>query len=274
MVPCPSSRNFERIYYNMSTPTTNNLIERLFSAGAHFGFKKSRRHPTVTPYLFTSKDGNDIFDLEQSAALIEAAAAVLHEAGKNGKNVIFVGTKDEVSRLVHATAESIAMPYVTNRWIGGMLTNWSEIKKRIMRLESLTTERESGELDRKYTKKERVMITREVDKLTFNFAGIKNLTRTPDLMVVVDPRHDFIAVQEASDIRIPVIALMSSDCDAAKITHPVFVNDALQSSVSVVLGELAKAYSEGKAQFVPKPVVTRTPIATDSRARRPRPVSA
>lgn len=259
----------------MSTPTTNNLIERLFSAGAHFGFKKSRRHPTVTPYLFTSKDGNDIFDLEQSAALIEAAAAVVNEAGKNGKTVVFVGTKDEVSKLVQTTAESLALPYVTNRWIGGMLTNWSEIKKRIMRLESLIAERESGELDRKYTKKERVMINREIDKLNFNFAGIKNISKTPDLMVVVDPRHDFIAVQEAADIRIPVIALMSSDCDAAKITHPVFVNDALQSSVRVVLGELAKAYTAGKAQFVPKPVAPRVaPTSSDSRPRRPRPTVA
>jgi small subunit ribosomal protein S2 len=258
----------------MSTPTTNNLIERLFSAGAHFGFKKSRRHPTVTSYLFTSKDGNDIFDLEQSAGLIEAAAAVVNEAGKNGKTVVFVGTKDEVSKLVQTTAESLALPYVTNRWIGGMLTNWSEIKKRIMRLDSLMAERESGELDRKYTKKERVMINREIDKLNFNFAGIKNITKTPDLMVVVDPRHDFIAVQEASDIRIPVIALMSSDCDAAKVTHPVFVNDALQSSVSVVLGELAKAYTDGKAQFVPKPVAPRVPTtSSDSRPRRPRPTA-
>jgi small subunit ribosomal protein S2 len=253
----------------MSTPTTNNLIERLFSAGAHFGFKKSRRHPTVTSYLFTSKDGNDIFDLEQSAALIESAAAILNEAGKNGKNVVFVGTKDEVSRLVKATAESISMPFVTNRWIGGMLTNFSEIKKRIARLDSLMAERESGELDRKYTKKERVMINREIDKLNFNFAGIKTLTRTPDMMVVVDPRHDVIAVQEALDVRIPVIALLSSDCDASKITHPVFVNDALQSSVTVVLGELSKAYAEGKAQFVPKPVVSSRP-SSDSRPRRPR----
>lgn len=254
----------------MSTPTTNNLIERLFSAGAHFGFKKSRRHPTVTQYLFTSKDGNDIFDLEQSASLIESAAAVLTEAGKNGKNVVFVGTKDEVSRLVEATAQSIAMPFVTNRWIGGMLTNWSEIKKRIMRLDALMNERESGELDRKYTKKERVLINREIDKLNFNFAGIKTLPKTPDLMVVVDPRHDFIAVEEATDIRIPVIALMSSDCDAAKVTHPIVVNDALQSSVKVVLDELARAYAEGKAQFVPKPVAPRTPMASDSRPRRPR----
>lgn len=261
----------ERIYYFMSTQSTQNLIERLFSAGAHFGFKKSRRHPTVTPYLFTSKDGNDIFDLEQSAALIETAASIINEAGKNGKNVVFVGTKDEVSRLVKDTAESIEVPYVSNRWIGGMFTNFSEIKKRIARLESLMAERESGELDRKYTKKERVLINREIDKLNFNFAGIKSLTRTPDLMVVVDPRHDVIAVQEALDIRIPVIALMSSDCDASKITHPVFVNDALQSSVSIVLGELAKAFTEGKGQFVPKPVAPR--VSSDSRPRRPRPTA-
>jgi small subunit ribosomal protein S2 len=225
--------------------------------------------------LFTSKDGNDIFDLEQSASLIEAAAAVVNEAGKNGKNIVFVGTKDEVSRIVKDTAESLEMAYVTNRWIGGMITNWSEIKKRILRLESLKNEQESGELDRKYTKKERVMIQREIDKLNYNFAGIKNLPKTPDLMVVVDPRHDFIAVQEANDMRIPVIALMSSDCDAKKITHPVWVNDALQSSVSVVLGELAKAFAEGKTQFVPKPVAPRSPSTTssDSRPRRPRPTA-
>ena len=254
----------------MSTPSTNNLIERLFSAGAHFGFKKSRRHPTVTPYLFTSKDGNDIFDLEQSAALIESAAAVLNEAGKNGKTVIFVGTKDEVSAVVKTNAEVAGMPFVTNRWIGGMLTNWSEIKKRIMRLDSLMNEREAGELDRKYTKKERVLLNREIDNLNFNFAGIKSLTRTPDIMVVVDPRHDVIAIQEALDMRVPVIALMSSDCDASRITYPIVVNDALQASVKVVLAELVAAFNAGKATYVPKPVAPR-PVSSDSRPRRPRP---
>ena len=133
-------------------------------------------------------------------------------------------------------------------------------------------ERESGELDRKYTKKERVMINREIDKLNFNFSGIKTLTRTPDLMVVVDPRHDVIAVQEAIDMKVPVIALMSSDCDAARITYPVFVNDALQSSVKVVLGELTAAFTAGKTQFVPKPVAPRPVVTTE--ARRPRPRTA
>ncbi len=257
----------------MSTQSTQTLIDRLFTAGAHFGFKKSRRHPTVTQYLFTSKDGNDIFDLEQSATLIQAAAAVMNEAGKNGKTVIFAGTKDEVARLVRASAEKVSMPYVTNRWIGGMLTNFSEIKKRIMRLDSLTNERESGELDRKYTKKERVMINREITKLEFNFAGIKGITKTPDLMVVVDPRHDVIAVQEARDMRVPIIALLSSDGDASKVTHPIMVNDALQSSVSVVLDELTAAFAAGRAEYVPKPVAPRTPVVSDSRPRRPRPTA-
>jgi len=258
----------------MSTPSTQNLIDRLFSAGAHFGFKKSRRHPTVTPYLFTTKEGNDIFDLEQSAALIETAAAVLNEMGKNGKTAIFVGTKDEVSAITKVAAERIEMPYVTNRWIGGMFTNFSEIKKRILRLESLTNERESGELDRKYTKKERVLINREIDKLNFNFAGIKSFPRPPAVMVVVDPRIEVIAVQEAIDMGVPVIALMSSDCNVSRITYPVIVNDALQASVSVVLAELTAAFAAGKAQYVPKPVAPRTPLATDSRTRRPRPATA
>jgi len=254
----------------MSTPSTNTLIEQLFSAGAHFGFKKSRRHPSVTPYLFASKDGNDIIDLEQSAELIIKAAAFLEESGKNGKTVVFVGTKDEVSRIVKEVAEKLAMPYVTNRWIGGMMTNFSEIKKRIARLESLTLEQESGELERKYTKKERVLITREMDKLKHNFGGIKALTRPADVMVVVDPRHDSIAVQEARDLNIPIIALMSSDCDVTSVTYPVIVNDALQASVSVVIAELARSFEIGKAAFVPRPVAPRIPAVDSRPARRPR----
>lgn len=253
----------------MSTQTQNTLIERLFAAGAHFGFKKSRRHPTVTPYLFTAKDGNDIFDLEKTAASIAAAATVLEEAGKLGKTVLFVGTKDEVTRLVKDAAEKASMPYVVNRWIGGMMTNYSEIKKRIYRLESLIAEKESGELERKYTKKERVLLNREVDKLQFNFGGIKAAGRIADIMVVVDPRHDAIAVNEARDMGVPVIGIMNSDCDVAKVTYPVVMNDSLQSSVATVLAELVTAYQTGRAAYVPRPVTPR-PTTTDSRPRRPR----
>jgi small subunit ribosomal protein S2 len=239
----------------MSTNST--LIQRLFNAGAHFGFKKSRRHPTVVPYLFTTKEGVDIFDLEKTAAIVADVKELLKQAGLTGKTVLFVGTKDESAKIIKATAEGVGAPYVANRWIGGMLTNFSEIKKRINRLEALTHESTSGELERKYTKKERVMIGREMDKLAFNFGGIKDMQKSPDYMLVVDPRHDHIAVTEAISRNVPIIAIMSSDCDAAKITYPVVVNDSLQASVSLILEELAAAYKEGTSAYTPRPVVAR-----------------
>lgn len=234
-----------------STNGTSTLVQRLFNAGAHFGFKKSRRHPTVAPYLFATKEGVDIFDLEKTAASLEATKELLKQAGLLGKTVLFVGTKDESSKIVKRVAEGIGAPYVSNRWIGGMLTNFSEIKKRINRLEALNHEMTSGELERKYTKKERVMIGREITKLTFNFAGIAAMQKSPDFMLVVDPRHDVIAVTEAHVKGIPVIAIMSSDCNADKIDYPVVANDSLQTSVTTILEELAAAYKEGVAAYTP-----------------------
>lgn len=253
----------------MSTQDSNTLIDRMFSAGAHFGFKKSRRHPTTIPYLFTSKDGNDIFDLEKSAALLTHAVSVVTEAASHGKTILFVGTKDEISRIVKESAEQAEQPYVTNRWIGGMLTNFSEIKKRIARLASLEHEKTNGELDRKYTKKERVIINREIDKLKFNFGGIATVTRPADLMIVVDSRHDSIAIAEARDLKIPVIAIMSSDCNIGTVTYPITINDTLQSSVALALGELVKGIKLGKANYVPKPVAPREASVARPQ-RRPR----
>ncbi len=251
----------------MSTQTNNqSLIERLFGAGAHFGFKKSRRHPTVTPFLFGTKDGNDIFNLEQTNELIANAKAVLKEAAMNGKNILFVGTKSEVIVCVKAAAAKVEMPYVVNRWIGGMMTNLPEIKKRIMRMEELVREQESGELERKYTKKERLLLSRELTKLENNFSGIRKITKTPDFMVVVDPRHDSIAVKEALQMRVPIIGIMSSDCDVAEVAYPVLVNDALQASVKLVLDELVASILEGKEAYVAKPVAPKTEV-------RPRPVA-
>jgi small subunit ribosomal protein S2 len=231
-----------------------NLVSRLFEAGSHFGFKKARRHPTVTPFLYATKEGSDVIDLAKTSESLVAAKETLKVAGSMGKVVLFVGTKDEVSRIVKAAAEKVEAPYVTNRWIGGMLTNWSEIKKRINRLETLTNEKTTGELDRKYTKKERVVIGREATKLEFNFFGISKMTKMPDLMVVVDPRYDSIAVLEAAEKRIPVMAVMSTDGDASMVKYPVVANDALQSSVSLIVDELIAAYAEGKTAFVPAEV--------------------
>lgn len=241
----------------MSTETeSQSIIERLFSAGAHYGFSKSRRHPTAIPYLYGNKQGVDVFDLEKVVTSLQNASTLLEDAGKNGQSVLFVGTKDEISRIVQTEAERAEVPYVTNRWIGGMLTNFPQMKKRIDRLIYLVSEGEKGELERKYTKKERVMIGREIEKLTFNFGSVRTLEKPPQLMVVVDPRHDSIAVTEAKTLNIPVIGVMNSDSDASKVTVPVFVNDTLQSSVSLVLHELTDAFLKGRAAYTPAPART------------------
>jgi small subunit ribosomal protein S2 len=226
---------------------TKTLIERLFSVGAHFGFTKSRRHPTVSPYIFGTKQGTDIIDLEKTMVLLENAKAVLSEAAQSGKTVLFVGTKEEIVSVVEAHAVRVEMPFVVHRWVGGMLTNFSEIKKRIQRLNDLVSQGESGELERKYTKKERVIIGREYDKLVHNFAGIQKMERLPSYVIVVDPRHDHIAVKEARELKIPVIGILSSDTNLDTITYPIVVNDGLQSSVSLILSELAHAYETGKS---------------------------
>lgn len=228
-----------------SNVTNATLIERLFAVGAHFGFTKSRRHPTVLPYLFGNKQGTDIFDLEKTSELLIAAKEVLYDAGKTGKTVLFVGTKDEIAPIVQAHAEDVGMPYVINRWIGGTLTNFPEIKKRTQRLNDLTSQSGSDELERKYTKKERVLIGREREKLLFNFGGIQTLEKLPQLMVVVDPRHSAIAVDEANEMGVPVVGITSSDANLKEVTHPVVANDSLQSSVTFVLDELTEALKEG-----------------------------
>jgi len=240
-----------------------NLVSRLFEAGSHFGFRKARRHPTVAPFLYGTKDGSDVIDLAKTSEALVKAKEILKEAGSMGKTVLFVGTKDEVAKIVKKAAEKSDAMYVTNRWIGGMLTNYSEIKKRINRLEELTNEKTTGELDRKYTKKERGVIGREATKLEFNFFGISKMTKMPDMLLVVDPRHDSIAVAEATEKKIPVMAIMSTDVDASLIKYPLVANDALQTSVSLIMEELAAAYIEGKSAFVPK----ESPAAGNTRRR-------
>jgi small subunit ribosomal protein S2 len=244
----------------MNTPT---LIQQLFNAGAHFGFSKSRRHPSVGPYLFGTKQGTDIFDLEKTSALLSEAIEFVRTLGEEGKTVLFVSTKTEVSDIVRACADRANMPFVTNRWIGGILTNWSEIKKRLARLASFKEQSASGELDRKYTKKEKLMMSREADKLEFNFGGISRIERTPDALIVVDPRHDKVAVTEANNAKVPVIALMCSDCDMAMVTKPVLGNDSHRASVTLIMNQLTDALIDGRSRFTPKTTkpAERTPVA-------------
>ncbi len=228
----------------MSTQT-NPTIDGMFSAGAHFGLGRSRRHPTIASFIFGTKNRTDIFDLEKTQGLLDNAKTFISALAKEGKTVLFVGGKKEATAAIKSTAQALNMPYVEGRWIGGTLTNFGNIRKRIERFEKLTSDREKGELA-KYTKRERMLIDREIDKLEKMFFGIVALKKMPDALFIIDPRKESNAVDEAAHMKIPVIAVAGSDCDISTIKYPIVGNDGAKASIQFFLSEAAKAYQEGK----------------------------
>lgn len=221
----------------------NPIIDKLFAVGAHFGYAPSRRHPSALPYIFGAKGGVEIFDLEKTAGLLDSALQYVKSLAAERKTILFVSGKAEAREALKRTAERLNQPYVAGRWIGGSLTNFSEIKKRLARLAEHTDMREQGLLN-KFTKRERLLIDREITDLESMFGGLKGLAKLPDALFVVDPKAEAGALDEASQLKIPVIALLNTDCDASKVTHPIPANDASQASVALVLEEVAKAYQD------------------------------
>lgn len=225
-------------------------VEELFEVGAHYGFKKTRRNPSVVPFLYGAKNGNDIFDLEQTAAKLEEALVEVARVAQNGKQVLFVGSKNEVKNQVKLAAESLGMPYVTGRWIGGALTNFKEIRRRVDRLESLREDKEKGSLD-KYTKKERLMLDREMEKLATMFGGIVDMRELPALVFTIDPEAEHTAMREARHLGIPTMAVANTDCDFKGMTYPIPANDSAPKAVEYFVRAIAGAFEEGKKQQAP-----------------------
>jgi small subunit ribosomal protein S2 len=225
---------------------TKQTIESMFSAGTHFGLGRSRRHPTTAPYIFGTKNNTDIFDLEKTEVLLDTAKAFATALAKEGKNILFVGGKKEASAAIKSAAQSLNIPYVDGRWIGGTLTNFPQVRKRIERYEKLVSEKEKGELA-KYTKRERMLIDKEIANLEKMFFGIVSLTKMPDAIFLIDPRHEKNAVKEAKDKNIPVIAVAGSDCDISDIRYPIVGNDSSKASISYFVEEIASAYRAGKS---------------------------
>ena len=223
-------------------------IESMFASGTHFGLGKSRRHPSISSYIFGTKNGTDIFDLEKTHVIFEKAKAFVASLAKDNKTILFVGGKKEAFKSIRNAAELQAMPYVDGRWIGGTISNFPQIRKRIDRYEKLTTDKEKGELA-KYTKRERMLIDKEIASLEKMFLGIVSMKKIPDALFVIDPRKEKIAVKEAMDYNIPVIALCGSDCDISDITYPIIGNDTSKISIQYFVDEISKAYQEGR---VPK----------------------
>lgn len=222
-------------------------VEAMFKAGTHFAFTRSRRHPTTTQYIFGAKNKIEIFNLEKVEPLLEAAKEAMRTFASEGKVILFVGGKSEARGAIKLAGTALSMPYVAGRWVGGTISNFGEIKRRIQKFLDLGSQREKGELA-KYTKKERLLIDREIDKLEKLFGGLVSLAKIPDAMFVVDSKKEHIAVKEALDAGIPVIALCGSDCDINDVTYPIVGNDASVASVNFIVGEIIQAYKDGLAK--------------------------
>ncbi|MDQ2932952.1 MAG: 30S ribosomal protein S2 [bacterium] len=220
-------------------------IETMFSAGAHFGLGRSRRHPTIAPFIFGTKNTTDIFDLEKTTELLKKALSVVSALAPEGKTILFVGGKKEASTSIKNAAMSLNMPYVDGRWIGGTLSNFGQIRKRIDRYEKLLSDREKGELA-KYTKRERMLIDVEIVSLEKMFFGIVALKKMPEVIFMIDPRREKNALKEATDMKIPVIALAGSDCNISEVTYPIVGNDSSRASIQFFLDEIVKTYNAGK----------------------------
>lgn len=227
----------------MTTGTQD--IQTLFEAGAHFGYSRTRRHPTAAPFIFGTKDRSDIFDLEETQRRLDAAREFAKTLAGSGKQLLFVAGKNEAIAIVKEAALRIGAPYCAGRWIGGSLTNFKNIRKRIDRLEKLMSERDSGELE-KYTKKERLLIDREITELLARFGGLVKLAEVPAAIFIVDTRREDTAVREANQLKIPVVGLASSDCDFSLVQYPIPGNDTSVRSIRLVVESIADAYAEGK----------------------------
>jgi len=223
------------------------LVRDMFAVGAHYGYTKTRRHPTTKPYLYGTKNRTDVIDLEKTVDSLKTAQEVIGALGATGKQILFVGTKPEAKAALKAAAESLGMPFVEERWIGGTLTNEKQIRSRILLLEDLSDKFEKNELELiAKTKKEKLLLERKLAKLNRFFGGLTTMKGMPGAMVVIDGREELIAVTEANKIGIPVIALCNTDCDIRTVAYPVIANDANKKSIEFFLNQIVAAYKGDK----------------------------
>ena len=229
----------------------DSIVEKMFEAGAHYGYSKTRRHPSVSPFIYATKNKADIINLEKTSGMLDRALEFVKGLGASGKIVLFVGTKPEAKSAIKSAAEALNMPYVVERWIGGTLSNFAEIKKRITELENYRKDSLGGGLD-KYTKKERVVMAKKMEKLTRYYAGLMGLKKSPDALFIVDARSEHIAATEARKSGVPLIALLNSDSNLKGVDYPIVANDAAIPSIKFFAKAVENAYREGQSSMPPK----------------------
>lgn len=223
-------------------------MKQLLDAGAHFGHQTHRWNPKMKPYIFGARNGIYIINLEKTVEQWGKARKAIVKTVTEGKKVLFVGTKPQAAEIVQEEADRSKQHYVNRRWLGGMLTNFETIKKRIQRLEELDKIL-STEESKNYSKKDQLKMTKEKLNLEKNLGGIKSMSETPGLLVVVDPNKEHIAVQEAHTLGIPIVSITDTNCNPDNIDHVLPANDDALKSVRLFFSEIANACLEGNSAF-------------------------
>jgi small subunit ribosomal protein S2 len=220
-------------------------LAQLLEAGVHFGHQASRWNPKMSPYIFTERNGVHIIDLVQTAQCMEKAYQYLRDASEQNKRVLFVGTKRQAAGIIAQEAQRCGSYYINQRWLGGMLTNWTTIKTRVERLKELERREETGGLDL-LPKKEASVLRRELAKLKKYLGGIKMMRKLPDIVVIVDQRREYNAVQECVRLGIPILALLDTNCDPDTVDVPIPANDDAIRSIKLLVSRLCDAIYEGR----------------------------
>ena len=220
-------------------------MKQLLEAGVHFGHQTRRWDPRMAEYIFQARNGIHIIDLQKTSKKLDEAYAFIKEQAEEGKTILFVGTKKQAQECVKEAAEKSGMFYVNERWLGGTLTNFKTIRKRIERLTELEKMQEDGTFE-VLPKKEVILLKKEMDKLEKNLGGIKEMTQSPDVLFVVDPKKEHIAVQEARKLNIPIVGLVDTNCNPNDVDYDIPGNDDAIRAVKLVTDVLANAVIEGK----------------------------
>lgn len=223
-------------------------IKQLLEAGAHFGHKTERWHPRMAPYIHSKRGGTHIIDLAKTVEGLNAALDFITKAAAADKQILLVGTKRQAQPIIKAAAEATGMPYVTERWLGGMLTNWHTIGSRVKRLQELENRMASGELANKYNKLEVQRFQEEIDQMNVLYGGVKELNSRPGAVFVVDIINDANAVREANKLKVPIIAIVDTNADPSQVTYPIPANDDAIKAIQLIVDYIQSAILSGKAQ--------------------------
>lgn len=248
-------------------------MKALLESGVHFGHRTNKWDPRMKPYIFTERNGIHIIDLQQTVKSLNNAFNITRDAVIKGGTVLFVGTKRQAQETVREEAIRCGMPYVTERWLGGMLTNWNTMRARIDEMERLEAMRDSGDINR-LTKKEGLLIQREITRLQTRLEGVRHMKRLPSLVFIVDVGREYAAVHECNLLNIPVLALVDTNCNPQNVDYVIPSNDDAIRAIKLLVAKVADAVLEGKAMRkdedlgaddLPTPVSVSTPAGRPSR---------